>query len=65
MDNNGALRGVFMKVKKILSLLLSVSLLAMSFVGCGKNETNGDNDEMKMQSLGKNNYFIVWLIEFV
>ena len=47
MNNNGILRGFFMKTKKILSLLLSVSLLAMSFVGCGKTKTNVDDDEMK------------------
>ena len=47
MNNNGILRGFFIKTKKILSLLLSVSLLAMSFVGCGKTKTNVDDDEMK------------------
>ena len=44
---NSVLRGVFMKLKKILALVFSVSLLITSLCACSPSEKNGGNDDMK------------------
>ncbi len=46
-ENDSIQRGVFMKLKKILALVFSVSLLISSLCACSTAEENGGNDDMK------------------